>query len=96
MDKQEMLNKIKEILSRHNGCLTTQTMESNNSPMFSMVTQDHFATCEEFYPDHAVVVWWIRGQEGDRVDVLYVEMDETLLEDIIDELEDYDDYIQSL
>jgi hypothetical protein len=95
MDKQEMLNKIKEILSRHDGCLTTEIMEMNISPVYAMLTQDHFSTCEEFYPDHAVVVSWLRGQEVNRVNILYVEMDEHLLEDIIDELEDYDDYIQS-
>ena len=95
MDKQEMLDKIKEILSRHNNVLTTQTMECNNSPVFAMMTRDHFSTCEEFHPDHAEVVTWLRGEEADRVDVIYVEMDEQLLEEIIDELEDYDEFINS-
>lgn len=90
MDKQEMLDKIKEIVVRHGGLLTRDLMEIMHPPIYAMITQDHFSTCEEFYPDHCTVISWERYQESDRTDVLYIEMDEQLLEDILDELEDFD------
>ena len=91
--KQETIKTIKQIISDWGGSITDAEMELTSSPIINQVSKDHFSLAESFHLDYVGVTTYVHEIVTDETDMSYEDLSEDILEEILESLKTYDEYM---
>jgi hypothetical protein len=93
MNKQETIKTIREIISNWGSPITDADMELISSPIVNQVGKDHFSLAESFHLDYVRVTTYVHEIVTDESDVSYEDLSDDILEEILESLQTYDEYM---
>src|ERR1017187_7847947 len=89
MQKEIIIKIIKAIIANI-GETTSADMELNSSPCISRSGENTIQLAETFRAEDVRVITFVNGQEEDEDDIIYEDLSKSVLEEILNELENYE------
>ena len=87
--KQKTIIKIQSFIDKY-GALDSAELELNSSPFYGSTGDRTIALIEKLYRNIVEVVTYVNDDEVDSLNVLYSELPQDLLDEILESLEQYD------
>ena len=93
MNKQETIKTIRKIISNWGSPITDADKELISSPVINQMGKDHFSLAESFHLDYVGVTTYVHEIVTDETDMSYEDLSEDILEEILESLKTYDEYM---
>ena len=93
MNKQETIKTIRKIISNWGSPITDADMELISSPVINLMGKDHFSLAESFHLDYVGLTTYVHEIVTDETDMSYEDLSEDILEEILESLKTYDEYM---
>jgi len=93
MNKQETIKTIRGIISNWGSPITDADMELISSPVINQMGKDHFSLAESFHLNYVGVTTYVHEIVTDETDMSYEDLSEDILEEILESLKTYDEYM---
>jgi len=87
--KSEQIDYIKKVINKH-GSFTTADVEASSSPCINSIQKDSCTLLENFDTDKATAVSYIHETETGEDFILYEDLDNDIIEEIVSLTEDWE------
>jgi|ERR1035437_10991262 hypothetical protein len=89
--KQNLIKKIKDLIDKNDGTVTTGDMQAESSPCYSSAGNKVCSLVEQFHSKSVTVITYVRDREEDEFDVSYEQLSVSVLKEIHELVKEYVD-----